>query len=187
MVGHHQSYPEHRFSVGFVPAWKGAPGVGGLELGGGDHLPGAVHIGEKGPIEAVQLIVECSGERHGQRGGAGRARVVEDDDRPLQVGLIMDRSRQAGSVRAHHGRLGDFQIHRVENHFGNRITDFQLYLDVSPESELLQVGLYPQVVAAGDHRSGEPIGVGGGHRGVSGLGDDQSVWKNSVGDRSILW
>ena len=49
---------EHRLEVGLVPARERPPAVGGLHLGGGDHVLGAVVVGERAAVEAAQLVVE---------------------------------------------------------------------------------------------------------------------------------
>ena len=54
-----------------VPAGERPPGVGGLELGGGDHVAGAGVVGERRPVEAVQLVVEDAPEG-GVQGRADR-------------------------------------------------------------------------------------------------------------------
>ena len=61
-VGNVEGDREHRFAVGLVEAGKGATGVGGLELGGGDGVGHAVVVGERRAVETVQLVVEDAGE-----------------------------------------------------------------------------------------------------------------------------
>ena len=53
---------EHRLEVGLVPARERPPAVGGLHLGRGDHLLGAVVVGVRAAVEAAQLVVEDAGE-----------------------------------------------------------------------------------------------------------------------------
>jgi hypothetical protein len=48
---------EDGFEVGLVPAREGSAGVGCFELGRGDDVFGAVFGGERGPVEAAQLVV----------------------------------------------------------------------------------------------------------------------------------
>ena len=50
---------EPGLEVGLVPAREGPPGIGGLELGGGDHPLDAVVVGEGGAVEAAELVVEA--------------------------------------------------------------------------------------------------------------------------------
>ena len=60
--GHVEGDREHRLAVGLVEARKGPAGVGGLELGGGDGVRGAVGVGERRAVEADQAVVEDAGE-----------------------------------------------------------------------------------------------------------------------------
>ena len=53
---------EAGLEVGLVPAREGPAGIGGLELGGGDDLLDAVVVGEGGPVEAAELVVEQAPE-----------------------------------------------------------------------------------------------------------------------------
>ncbi len=62
---------EAGLEVGLVPAWEGPPGVGGLELGGGDDALDTVIVGEGGPVEAAQLVVEETSEAQRHHGVAG--------------------------------------------------------------------------------------------------------------------
>ena len=65
---HHQRCREGGFQRGFVEAGEGPPGVGGLELGGGDGVGVAGVVGVAGAVEAVELIVEHPGEGDVQPG-----------------------------------------------------------------------------------------------------------------------
>ena len=64
----HQGDLEGGLELGLVEAGEGPPGVGRLHLGGGDDVLDAVLVGEGGPVEAVQLVVEDAGEREVQGG-----------------------------------------------------------------------------------------------------------------------
>ncbi len=53
---------EAGFEVRFVPAREGPAGIGGLELGGGDHALDAVVVGEGRAVEPPQLVVQPAPE-----------------------------------------------------------------------------------------------------------------------------
>ena len=64
-VGDVEGDREHRLAVGLVETRKGTPGVGGLELRGGDGVGDAFVVGEGRAVKAMQLVVEDARELEG--------------------------------------------------------------------------------------------------------------------------
>ncbi len=62
---------EHGLEVGLVPARERPPAVGGLHLGGGDDVLGAVVVAVRAAVEAAELVVEHAGERDDDGDPAG--------------------------------------------------------------------------------------------------------------------
>ncbi len=93
---------ESSLEVRFVPAGKRPPGVGGLELGGGDDLVDAVVAPEGTAIEAAQSFVEYAGEHQVQAvAGTGRQVVGERDGQPLLGAVELDCAGMVPPARRH--------------------------------------------------------------------------------------
>ncbi len=92
-VGDVQGHREHRLAVGLVEARKGSPGVGGLELGGGDGVRDALVVGEGRAVEAVQLVIEDARELDRDHPRSRRERRLGAEDESLGARVHLDAQR----------------------------------------------------------------------------------------------
>ena len=112
----HERDGEDRLEVGLVPAREGPAGVGGLELGGGDDLLDAVGVGERRPVEAVELVVEDAGELGVEDRRARGQRGLQRDRQALGVGVGDDRvGVDPGAAGVDDPGLGDLELDGVEH------------------------------------------------------------------------
>jgi hypothetical protein len=139
-------------------------GVGGLELGGGDHVLPAVVVLERRPVEPAQLVVQDPGEaqRHGGlAGGEGRG---QREGGPLGVGV--EGGRRALALAALlDPRLADLQLDGVEHHDVGRFDHRHRDVHAAGERGGREVGGQRQLVARGEDGAGQAVRVGlVGHR-----------------------
>ena len=116
VVGHHEGDAEARFEVGLIPAGEGPPGVGGLELGGGDHLLPPVHVGEGRTVETPQLIVEHPAEAAVQPPFARLQRPVQREGGPLLILVVLHLGVDPLGARPDEPGLVDLQLGGVQHH-----------------------------------------------------------------------
>ena len=69
--GDYQGYVENGLESRFIPAWKGAPGVRGFELGCRKVPLLPLHAFVPAPVEASEFVVKLAGEPDVQIGQAG--------------------------------------------------------------------------------------------------------------------
>ena len=106
---------EAGLEVGLVPAREGPPGVGGLELGGGDHALGAVVVGEGGAVEAAELVVQQAPEPQRHHGVARRQLLGEGEGGALGVLVEADGGGQPAAAALDPGLI-DLELDGVEHH-----------------------------------------------------------------------
>jgi hypothetical protein len=136
-----------------VPAGEGATGVGGLELGGGDHVAGAVVGGERRPVEAVQLVVEDAPERSVQGRLPGGQLPAQRERGPLGALVVGHLGVEAAAVGLLDPGLVDLELDAVEHDLADRLGHLELDGLPPGEGERSEVGF-------------EGDGVPGGHDGA---------------------
>ena len=121
----HQGDLEGGLELGFIPAGEGTAGVGRLHLGGGDGVLDAGLVGEGGPVEPVELVVENAGEGQMQGGRALLEGLGEGEGGPLFVAVEIDgggdqRPTAVGITVVELGE-GDLELGGVEGDRGGRL------------------------------------------------------------------
>ena len=156
-LGHHQGDAEDGLEGGLVPAREPAPGIRGLELGGGDGVrhPGRVLV--RAPVEPVQPVVEHPREGEPQPPLAGRDRRREQE--PSALGLCLQRhaALQRDPVGALDGDRLDEELHRVQDHLGHGFRHGDRDGFLPGEGRGVEVGFEPDVVAGGDDGRRESV------------------------------
>ena len=159
---HHEGDLEGRLELGLVEAGEGPPGVGRLHLRGGDDVVRSGLVGEGGPVEAVQLVVEDPGEGEMQGGRPGGKGFGEGEGGPLLVGVEGDAGRGQGvpavGVPGVELGEGDLELGGVEDDRGDRVLDGEVDLDVAGEGGRREVGSEHQAVGAGPDPGREAVG-----------------------------
>ena len=159
-VGDDQGDGEHGLEVGFVPAWEGAPGIGRLELRGGDRVDVAVVVGVGGTVEAVELIVELAAERQVQRPGAWIGGIGKAERGTLQLLVEGDAAHfDPGSGGVGEPPVVDLEVQGVDDDLVDALVDLDGHGFGSREGGGLQIGFDREVVARGDHASRETVAV----------------------------
>ncbi len=85
---HNERDAEHGLEIGLVPAWEGAPAIGGLHLRRRDDSLVAVGISKRAAVEAPQLVVQHTGEHDLDDVLARREFGRRSDEKPL--GLVVE-------------------------------------------------------------------------------------------------
>ncbi len=156
----HHGHGEHRLQVGLVPAGEGAPGVGGLELSGGDDplLPRGVLEGAA--VEASQPIIQHPAEG-GVQGPPSRGDdSVEYQRRPLGLLVVDDRRSHPDTVGREQVGVGDLQLRGVDHHLGHFRAHVKRDLLEAAERCLLQVGLQRHGVSPRDDGARQAVRIG---------------------------
>ncbi len=140
----HQGDLEGGFELGFIETGEGTAGVGRLHLGGGDGVFGAGLVGEGGPVEPVELVVENAGEGQMQGGRALLEGLGESECGPLFVAVEIDGGGDEGPAAVGIAVVelgeGDGQLGRVESDRGGRLHHRKVDLDVAAEGGCGEVG-----------------------------------------------
>jgi hypothetical protein len=84
----HEGDAEHGLVLGLVPAREGPPGVGGLELGGGDDLFVTCVVDERRAVEASELVVELARELDVQDDSTSASRSIAEVSRRVPSASI---------------------------------------------------------------------------------------------------
>ena len=114
----HQGHGEGGLHVGFVKAREGPPGVGRLELRGGNGVGGAVGVRQGAVVETPQAVVEGTGEVQVEDGipAVGSPLWNEGDAFVVDVDVDVDNDVHVpGTGRVGDGRPAHRQAHRVED------------------------------------------------------------------------
>ena len=138
MAGDLKSDLEDGLAVRFVPARKTTPGVGRLELCGGDGVFVACVVGECAAVKAAQLVVQDAVERNDNLELATRHGCVNCQVQPFGLFVEPHSSGLHDSALAHRG-FGDREFDRVEHNLGNRLVCGGLNRDRSAELCCLDV------------------------------------------------
>ena len=161
----HEGDGEAGLEVGLVPAREGPAGVGGLELGGGDDPLDAVVVGEGRAVEAAELVVEHAPEPQRTRphrpAAAASARV--------RVARSVASSRATRGVVAassptvtHASSISSSMALSTTSAVGSATSTSMS--TVPAKVARVEVGREREVVAAGEDRAREAMGVGHGGR-----------------------
>ena len=145
-----QGHRKGGLAIRFVPTGKGPPGVGGLELRGGEHALAPVGVLEGAAVEAVQLVVELPREGEVQLPRPGLGPALEGERGPL-LGLVeCDRCGQGGPGRV--GQLGvvDVELDGVEHDLPHGLEHLELDVGLAGEAGRVQVGCQDELVALRD-------------------------------------
>ncbi len=145
---------ERRLEVGLVPARERPPAVGGLHLGGGDHVLGAAVVLERAAVEAAQLVVQRARERHHERHGARLQPADRADHQALGVGLEVP--LHVAAVDAH---LGDVEIDGVQHQLVDGLDDLDGDLDATVERGRREVRRQLDVVACRHRAARQSVGI----------------------------
>lgn len=150
--------------VWFVPARESSASIGRFKLRRGDYLLNAISVGERRPIEAAQLVVECSIESNPQMRLAGSDRAFESKGDSFGFGIKVDTRHGDASavVQTALDEIGrkNVKVERVAgdgcggggNQDGNQ--------DFASESGSGEIGLEGEVVADWPDGPIEPVRVG---------------------------
>jgi hypothetical protein len=120
---------------------------------------GALVVGEGGPVEAVQLVVEDAAEAQVDRGRAGRQLLGQQERGPLGLLVELGAGVEAPTVGQLDGRLVDLQLDGVEHHRGGGFHHVDADGHGAGERGRREVGLQREVVAPGDDGAGQAVRV----------------------------
>ena len=159
--GHVEGHREHRLAVGLVEAREGAPGVGRLELRGGQGVLDAVVVGEHGPVEPVELVVQDARELEEDRSRPGSERRRRRQRQAL--GRLVDLHAQFEGVRPGtlQARRADVELRRVQGDLGALFDDLDVDAHLAREGRRAQVRGEAQRVAARFDAVGQAVTGGG--------------------------
>ena len=156
----HQGDLEGCLELRLVEAREGSSRVGGLHLRGGDDPLLTGSVGKGRAVEAVQLVVEDSGECDVQGGRSGGQGPAEREHGALFGGVERDRGGDAvgGSITREQGGRRDLELSSVEHDVRGIALYDQVDRHFAGECGQPQIRSKCEPIVAGQDRGRKPVG-----------------------------